>query len=227
MIPWVNTQNSINLVNQFNERFPNRDKASDGTIGDTAHQAETSGHNPDDKLGSRPAWDGDPDNVPEVRARDIDSDLGDPSCDMQDVVNHLCKLPDFESVCRYLIYNRKMYHSRDNFRPTDYSGASAHTEHLHFEGAWSQAADNNVTFNFRLEEVGTVDLSDNTIDKLSDAIADKLMHSDTVPYTATDGTKDTWQLATAVGYLLGKTRDTALNTAAIAKNTNPPDAPAK
>lgn len=50
------------LRNQINERFPNRDKASDGWIGDKAHQNRKSDHNPDEKK-----W---------VHALDIDENMG-------------------------------------------------------------------------------------------------------------------------------------------------------
>lgn len=159
---WQKTKNIINLEEQLNARWPNRDKTSDGTIGDLAHQNESSsGHNPDDTPGSRPAWDGDSDNLQEVRAKDVDSDLRDDSCDMQDVVDHLIHLPGFSSVCRYLIYNRYWWHANNGWARAPYTGASAHTEHLHYEGAWSQAADNNSTFDFKFEEVGNpMDWSD-------------------------------------------------------------------
>ena len=51
----------VTLRNQINKRFPNRDKRSDGWIGDKAHQARKSDHNPDDR-----GW---------VHALDIDADL--------------------------------------------------------------------------------------------------------------------------------------------------------
>jgi hypothetical protein len=149
---WQLTLGLQNLRNQVNVAFPGRDTTSDGTIGDTAHQAETSGHNPDDTPGSRPEWDGDPDNLPEVRAWDMDNDLA-PGFDCQVLVDHLRALPGLDSVIRYMIYNRRMYHERDGFAPTPYTGPSPHTEHVHFDGAWTQAADNNTTFDFRLEEI--------------------------------------------------------------------------
>ncbi len=167
----------------INERFPNRDKTSDGTWGDKAHQAETSGHNPDDTPGSKPEWNGDPDNAPEVRAEDVDSDLNDPDVNAQELVDHIRHLPNVASVLRYIIYNRKMYHERDNFAPTDYTGASAHTEHIHFSGAFSQAADNNKTFDYKLNELGAEMVTD--ADK--NDIANKTLKMDVIPNATTAG----------------------------------------
>ncbi len=154
MSAWEPTKGLTNLRNQVNVRFPHRDKTSDGSIGNAAHEAETSGHNPDDTPGSRPAWDGDPDKDPEVRAWDMDSDLGEPGTDAQDVVDHILKLPNLASVIRYIIYNHYWWHERDGWTKQPYTGASKHEEHIHFEGAWSQAADNNTSFNYRLDELG-------------------------------------------------------------------------
>jgi hypothetical protein len=157
MSNWILTKGLQNLRSQANTRWPTRDHASDGTIGDTTHQAEMSGHNPDDTKGSRAPWNSDSDSTPEVRAFDMDSDLREPGSTAQMVVDHLRSLPGLSSVIRYMIYNRKMYHERDGFKPTAYSGPSAHTEHIHFEGAWTQAADNNTTFDFKFGQVGVKD----------------------------------------------------------------------
>ena len=54
----------VTLRDQLNERFPKRDKRSDGWIGDTAHSKRASLHNPD-----RNGW---------VHALDIDEDFGAP-----------------------------------------------------------------------------------------------------------------------------------------------------
>lgn len=50
------------LRNQINARFPGRDKASDGWIGDASHQSRQSDHNPD-----KNGW---------VHALDIDENMG-------------------------------------------------------------------------------------------------------------------------------------------------------
>jgi hypothetical protein len=153
MASWKLTDGLQNLRNQVNAAFPDRDKTSDGTIGDAAHQAETSGHNPDDKSGAKAEWNGDPDSTPEVRAWDMDSDLRAAPATAQQLVDHIRALPGVSSVLRYMIYNRKIYRASNGWKPEAYAGPSAHTEHIHFSGAYSQAADNNTRFDYRLEEI--------------------------------------------------------------------------
>ena len=52
----------VTLRDQINERFPDRDKSSDGWVGDAAHVARASFHNPD-----KNGW---------VHALDIDENFG-------------------------------------------------------------------------------------------------------------------------------------------------------
>jgi hypothetical protein len=150
---WVLTKGLQNLRNQVNEAFPDRDKDSDGTIGDLAHMGRTSGHNADDTSGSKPEWDGDPDDTAEVRAWDMDVNLNAPPATAQQVVDHIRHLPGVSAVLRYMIYNRRIYKASNGWYPEAYDGPSPHTEHIHFSGAYSQAADNNTSFDYRLEEI--------------------------------------------------------------------------
>lgn len=61
---WKLAAAAATLRNQVNARYPKRDKASDGTIGDQAHRRRISDHNPD-KSGY-------------VMALDLDEDFGPP-----------------------------------------------------------------------------------------------------------------------------------------------------
>lgn len=168
MTVWVLTAGLQNLRSQVNAAFPNRDKASDGSIGDAAHMTRPSGHNPDGTPDSKPAWD-DGDATAEVRAWDMDADLGDPDVTTQNLVNHLRRLAGVNSVLRYIIFDRTLYHVRNGFAPEPYTGSSPHIEHVHFEGAWTQAADSNTTFDFRLG-----DLIVPTADEIATAVVKKI-----------------------------------------------------
>lgn len=64
----------VTLRNQINEAFPGRDKASDGWIGDAAHQARVSDHNPD-RRGIVHAIDVDEDLAKNVDARELADEL--------------------------------------------------------------------------------------------------------------------------------------------------------
>lgn len=153
MSGWQLTKGLTRFRTLVNARWPDRDHVSDGTIGNEAHQERTSGHNPDDTPGSKPAWDGDPDSTSEVRAFDMDSDLREPGTTAQMLIDHLRKLPGLGDVIRYMIHAGYWYHSRDGFTRQPFDG-DPHPTHVHFEGAWTQAADNNTTFDYRLDEVG-------------------------------------------------------------------------
>jgi hypothetical protein len=139
-----------NLQRQLDAAFPHRHRP-DGWIGDAAHRGRTSSHNPDDTPGSKPAWSADPDSLAEVRALDVDADLG-PDVSSQQLVDHLIRLPKLSTVVRYLIHKGRIYHARTGFLAERHTGAP-HDGHIHFEGAWSQAGDNNATFDYRLEEI--------------------------------------------------------------------------
>jgi hypothetical protein len=177
MANWDLTKGLQNLRAQVNAAFPDRDKTSDGTIGDKAHQAETSGHNPDDTPGSKTEWNSDNDANAEVRAWDMDSDLRAAPATAQQVVDHIRALPGVSSMLRYMIYNRRIYRASSNWKPEAYTGPSAHTEHIHFSGAYSQAADNNTTFDYRLEDIPVA---------LTDADLAKIVAAVRAPYADTD-----------------------------------------
>src|ERR1700754_709752 len=156
---WVLTRNLAAFRDQMNTFFPNRDKASDGTIGDAAHAAGKSGHNPDDSEFDNAECDSDADNKSEVRAIYIDDDTRDPDVSMEDILQHLLHLARTQSnfPVKYMIYNRRIFSASSGWVQKTYTGPSPHTEHLHLSGVCSDQADENY-YNYRLDEL--VALSD-------------------------------------------------------------------
>ncbi|MGC5331002.1 hypothetical protein [Micromonospora sp. DT62] len=110
---WYLNRALSNFRNEVNSRWPNRDKTSDGTIGDKAHQNTNSDHNPDSD-GSVDAWDMDVDGV-------------DVWACISAAIAH--------EATQYIIYNRRIT-SRNKpgglgaWHP--YTGANPHDKHVHF-----------------------------------------------------------------------------------------------
>lgn len=111
------------LRNQVNAKFPNRSKASDGTIGDESHQTRDSDHNP---------W---------VRARDSEGrEIGivtalDITNDPKNGVNSEALAQALKASrdprLKYVISNRKIWNPSisDEWRP--YNGTNPHDHHCH------------------------------------------------------------------------------------------------
>jgi hypothetical protein len=108
------------LRNQINERYPSRDKASDGWLGDSAHASRPSDHNPDAKTGV-------------VRAIDVDRDLsGRAKPDLMpylaDQIRECAKLDDRIS---YVIFDAKIASKKSRWVFKPYDGINAHRHHCH------------------------------------------------------------------------------------------------
>lgn len=126
---------------QLNAAFPNRDKSSDGWIGDQAHQSSSSSHNPD-KTGKAEHKDGD--SKDEVRAIDVDKDLRGPAgTSMEILVQHTIERARAGKMpwLRYVIYQRRIWHKRDNFTTRKYTGSNPHDQHAHFNSDFTDFAD--------------------------------------------------------------------------------------
>lgn len=110
---WRAAQSLVTLRLQINGLWPDRSRASDGTIGDAAHQAEISDHNPN--------------NAGVVTAFDITQDPAH-GADMQYVAN--CLFENQDPRIKYVIWNRQIwippYHVWQS-----YSGTDPHYSHLH------------------------------------------------------------------------------------------------
>ena len=137
---------------QLNRIAPQRDRRSDGWIGDTSHAASASSHNPD-RSGS-PEW-RDGDSKDEVRGLDLDSDLKVPGLSMERFVQHLIE------GCRsgwiwwleYIIYRGRIWTRSGGWRTQTYSGSNPHDEHVHVNGRFTNKADSFTGADYRLEEL--------------------------------------------------------------------------
>jgi hypothetical protein len=102
---------------QVNAAHPERSKASDGTIGDEAHAASVSDHNPDEA-----GW---------VRAFDLTHDPAH-GVDIAAYAEALRRARD--PRVKYVIANRRIFAGNAGPSPwawRDYHGADPHTNHLH------------------------------------------------------------------------------------------------
>lgn len=157
MSDWVLIPSLKQLFAEFDYIAPSRDHASDGALGNAAHQLEVSDHNRDDTAGSKAAYN-DHDGVPEVRAIDVDNNLNitvegysDP---MEGVVQYLLRRcrSGAEQRLQYIIYYRRIWSASSGWVQETYTGTSAHTEHAHFSGRHNGAYDNK-NQSWTLEEI--------------------------------------------------------------------------
>lgn len=109
-----------NFRNAVNAAYPNRDKGSDGTIGDPAHAARSSDHNPDGD-GTVDAW-------------DMDTDLR--SADDAAAIAELKRVFEAHPSSKYWIYNDQISFRDEGWRARSYAYAgpnrNRHTQHVHW-----------------------------------------------------------------------------------------------
>lgn len=108
----------VDLRGETNTRWPKRDKASDGWIGDTSHSARVSDHNPDYADGGV------------VRAIDVDKD----GINVTEFLNAVI----YDPRTSYVIWNRRIW---GGTRWRKYEGSNAHTKHIHVSIKHTKAAE--------------------------------------------------------------------------------------
>ena len=121
--PWRLAKSLEALRAQVNAAFPERNKASDGTIGDPAHQSRASDHNPWVVDGASGV----------VTAMDITHDPSS-GCDAGKIVEALRASRD--KRIKYVIWNRRIASSAAIGGVTpwtwrSYTGANPHNHHCH------------------------------------------------------------------------------------------------
>jgi hypothetical protein len=130
----------VQLREQLDDSYPDRDRTSDGWIGDVRHSARTSDHNPD--------------AAGIVRAIDIDRDLSgkakpDLMPDLADQIRLAAKRGD--KRISYVIFNGRIASSRMGWRWRKYSGINPHTKHCHI--SFTKKGDTDSSF-FNIPMIG-------------------------------------------------------------------------
>lgn len=131
--PWL-SKSAHTLREQVNAAFPERDKSSDGWLGDNRHAARKSDHNPD------------PTGC--VRAIDLDADLagrGNKPDLMPDLADQLrlCAKGDKRKRISYIIFNGRIASSKRRWAWRPYKGINPHRHHAHI--SFSESADFDTT----------------------------------------------------------------------------------
>ena len=121
------------LREQFDDCFSDRDRTSDGWIGDSRHSARKSDHNPDGE-----GW---------VRAIDIDRDLsGKPKPDLMPDIADQIRLAAKAGDKRisYIIFDGKIASSKKAWAFRPYLGINKHYHHCHI--SFTQKGDEDGSF---------------------------------------------------------------------------------
>jgi hypothetical protein len=105
------------LREQIDDAFPDRDRASDGWLGDAKHAARKSDHNPTAE------------GI--VRALDIDANLRSHKSEAFDFADQLRLLARSDKRISYIIFNGKIASWKRNYKWRAYSGLNPHTSHIH------------------------------------------------------------------------------------------------
>ena len=118
---WHLAPSLAQLRREINARWPNRDKSTDGSVGDLSHAARASDHNPNSRRS--------------VNAIDIDED----GIDAWGLVALLIADPRVY----YVIYEGRIWQRKHGFVPRPYTGINAHRKHVHVSIIQSVAAEQN------------------------------------------------------------------------------------
>lgn len=124
------SKSAIQLREQIDDSFPDRDRTSDGWIGDTKHAARKSDHNPDAQ-----GW---------VRAIDIDANLDRAKGTSVYLADQIRECAKSDRRISYVIHMGKICSRKSFWRWVKYSGINAHNHHIHI--SFSQAADEDQKF---------------------------------------------------------------------------------
>jgi len=116
------------LREQIDDSFPDRDRKSDGWIGDRAHSNRKSDHNPDPSNGI-------------VRAIDVDKNLDSRAATGVYLADQIRLCAKKDKRISYIIYAGKISSAKSLWRWRTYSGINSHHAHIHV--SFSKKGDSN------------------------------------------------------------------------------------
>lgn len=140
-VSWVLVPCLAALRAEFDQLAPDRDRRSDGSVGDPAHAATSSDHNPDE-TGRTPFEDAD--NINEVHAIDVDDDLDPWRPDlMEQAVQRIVARhrSGFDDRLQNVIYRRRIWSRTWGWTEQPYTGTSPHDGHAHFSSRYASGSE--------------------------------------------------------------------------------------
>lgn len=138
MKPWL-CKAGVQLREQIDDWFPDRDRASDGWVGDSRHA----------KAGS--LSDHNPDSTGCVRAIDIDSDLGSQKGLSLYLADQLRDHAETDKRISYIIHKGKIASAKRGWKWRDYKGINRHDHHIHI--SFTKLGDQDNTY-FQIPLIG-------------------------------------------------------------------------
>jgi hypothetical protein len=131
------SKSAIQLREQIDDAFPDRDRTSDGWIGDSRHAKTKSDHNPDAQ-----GW---------VRAIDIDANLDKSKGTSVYLADQIRAYAKTNGRISYVIHMGKISSRKSLWRWVKYSGINAHNHHIHI--SFNKDQDENSEF-FQIPMLG-------------------------------------------------------------------------
>jgi hypothetical protein len=167
-VGWYLNHALTTMRDEVNSRWPGRDKASDGTIGDEAHQSSDSDHNPDADQ-SVDAWDMD--------VNLYGASKGIPYDDLEFLKDRF----QAHEASQYWIHNRVIASRDDGWKRWNYSGDNPHDKHIHWN---TRSSHEDSTKPWGIEdEMTKAEFIDWFADALEDPTVQARLRRETVSYS--------------------------------------------
>lgn len=132
---------AVQLREQIDDSFPDRDRHSDGWLGDARHAVRPSDHNPDAVSG----W---------VRAIDVDANLNKSKETSSYLSDQLRLFAKRNKRITYIIHNGMIASPKLFWKWRKYTGINKHEHHIHI--SFAKTEDSNSEF-FNIPMIGGTD----------------------------------------------------------------------